>query len=306
MALFTRRGFLTGAGASALSLGGLGSWAFAIEPGFMLDVTSYSVVPANWPSGLRLKIAVIADVHACEPWMPAGRVRKICETANALGPDLIVLLGDYNGGTNLVSGPVMPDAWGEAMSVLKAPLGVYAVLGNHDIWHGALPRLAGDRGETVARTLRYAGARVLDNDAVRVVKDGAPFWVVGLADQMASRISRGVFRGRDDLDGSLRKVKDSAPVILLAHEPFIFRRVPKRVALTLCGHTHGGQVNLPGLGNPLLRRRIRPEHAYGHVVEGGRHMIVSAGLGVSIVPARFMRPPEIVQVTIGTPAVAQV
>jgi predicted MPP superfamily phosphohydrolase len=304
MALITRRGFLkAGGGGLAFGVSGVGSWAFAIEPGFLLEVTSYRLAPRAWPADLHLKIVAIADVHACEPWMSAARLRDICLAANALRPDLVVLLGDYYGGTNLAS-PVHPDAWGEAMSVLEAPLGVYGVLGNHDIWHGPLPRLRGDNGETVVRTLRAADFKVLENDAVRVTKDGKPFWIVGLADQMATRIARGVFRGRDDLPGALAKVTDDAPAILLAHEPFIFPRVPKRVTLTLAGHTHGGQVNVPGFGNPLVSRRIRPEWAYGHVEDDGRHMIVSAGLGVSIVPARFNRPPELVEVTLGAPALA--
>ena len=302
MALFTRRGFLRGVSGVGLGLtglgAGLGSWAFALEPGFMMDVTRYRLTPKSWPADLRLRIVAIADVHACEPWMSAERVRRICLAANAMKPDMIVLLGDYYGGTSLASA-VPAAAWGEAMSVLEAPLGVFGVIGNHDIWHGPLPNMRGDDGETVIRTLRQASVTVLENKAVRVVKDGKPFWMVGLADQMAHRIARGVFRGRDDLPGALRQVTDDAPAILLAHEPFIFPKVPARVALTLAGHTHGGQVNIPGVGNPLLNRRLRADYQYGHVEEDGRHMIVSAGLGVSIVPARFMRPPELVEITLG-------
>jgi predicted MPP superfamily phosphohydrolase len=298
MGLFTRRGFLKGVSGVGLGLTGLGSWAFALEPGFMMDVTRYHLTPRSWPADLQLRIVAIADVHACEPWMSAERVRRVCLAANAMRPDMIVLLGDYYGGTSLAR-PVPAQAWGEAMSVLTAPLGVFGVIGNHDIWHGPLPNMRGDNGETVIRTLQQASVTVLENKAVRVVKDGKPFWMVGLADQMAYRIARGVFRGRDDLPGALKQVTDDAPAILLAHEPFIFPKAPKRVTLTLAGHTHGGQVNIPGVGNPLLNKRLRTDYQYGHVEEDGRHMIVSAGLGVSIVPARFMRPPELVEVTLG-------
>ena len=301
----TRRSFLTrGAGAFSLGAVGLGGWTFVLEPGFLLDVTRYNLTPPNWPAGLKLKIAVIADVHACDPWMPASRIRRICEATNALKPDVTVLLGDYYAGTDIMAEAVHPDEWGEAFSLLRAQHGVFGVLGNHDIWHGPLPKMRGDDGETVTKTLRHASVRVLDNQAVRIVKDGSPVWMVGLADQMAHRIARGRYIGRDDLDGAMASVTDEAPAILLAHEPFIFPRVPERVSLTLCGHTHGGQVDLPFIGNPMLRKRLPREHVYGHVNEAGRHMIVSAGLGVSIVPARFMRPPEIVLVTLGGPAIA--
>ena len=299
MALITRRRFLQGSAATGLGIAGLAVDAFAVEPGLLLDVTSSKLAPAGWPAGLKLRIAVVADIHACEPWMPASRVRHIAETTNALKPDLIALLGDFTGGHNYVTGPVMPEAWGEALSILRAPLGVHAVLGNHDWWHGALPRLRGDNGETVRRTLRAAGFGVMENDALRLEKDGKPFWLLGLGDQMAFRTSRTETAGIDDLDGTLRKVTDDAPAILMAHEPYVFHRVPDRVALTLCGHTHGGQVNLPFVAAALSRRRHDRSYAnYGLTVAGGRHMIVSGGLGTSVLPVRFLRPPEIVEIEI--------
>ena len=300
MALITRRLFLQGAAGFGLGAAGLGGYAMGIEPGLLLNVTSYVVRPASWPPGLKLKIAVVADIHACEPWMSAARVRQIAEATNALKPDLIALLGDFAGGHNYVTAPVMPDAWGEALSILKAPLGVHAVLGNHDWWHGALPRLRGDNGETVRRTLRAAGFAVMENDALRLEKDGKAFWLLGLGDQMAFRTSRTQTAGIDDLDGTLRLVTDAAPAILMAHEPYIFRRVPGRVALTLCGHTHGGQVNLPFVANAMSRRRHGVDFSnYGlTAAAGGQSMIISGGLGTSILPVRFLRPPEIVEVDI--------
>ena len=296
--LISRRRFLQATGAFSAGTLALGSYAFAIEPGFMLDVTPYDISPPNWPRGLRLRMTVIADIHACEPFMSAARVRSICELANATNPDLIVLLGDFNGGHNFVTGPVMPDEWGEAISILKAPLGAYAILGNHDWWHGPLPNMRGDEARSVRAALKAAGIQLLENDALRLTKGHEAFWIIGLGDQIAHRIRRGVFRGSDDLEGTLRQLRDEAPAILLAHEPFVFERVPKRIALTLCGHTHGGQVDLPVIGSPFAESRFGKGHVYGHVVEDGRHMIISAGLGTSILPVRFGRPPELVMVDI--------
>jgi predicted MPP superfamily phosphohydrolase len=304
MAMISRRLFLKGAGGLALSGAGLGGYAFGVEPGLLLDRTSYSITPPRWPTGLHLKIVILADLHACEPWMSAARVRDICEVANAMKPDLTVLLGDFTAGHDVVTGPVMPDELGEALSVLRAPLGVFGILGNHDWWHGALPRMKGDGAEGVRGALRGANVRVLENHAVRIEKSGQPFWVLGLADQLAMRLGRGRFRGLDDLPGTLRQVTDDAPAILLAHEPFIFNKVSDRIAITLCGHTHGGQVAFPLIGSPFAARRFGKDHVYGHIVEDGRHMLISAGLGTSFLPVRFMRPPEIVELTLGTPAVA--
>ena len=109
--MLTRRHFLQGFGGLTLGTAALGSYAFAIEPGLMLGVTRYNVTPATWPADLRLKIAVIADIHACEPWMSAERIGSIVAQTNALGADVIVLLGDYVGGHKFATGRVDPARW---------------------------------------------------------------------------------------------------------------------------------------------------------------------------------------------------
>jgi len=298
MTPISRRVFLQGLGGLVTAGALLGSYSVLIEPEFMLDVTSYNVTPPHWPENLELKAAVLADIHACEPWMSADRVRKIAETANALNPDIVFLLGDFNGGHRFVTGPVLPTQWAEALSVLKAPLGVYAVLGNHDWWHGPVPSMRGDNGDGVRNGLREARFTLLENDAMQIRKGDQPIWIAGLADQMAHLTGRYKSRGVDDLPATMAKITDDAPVILLAHEPMIFPKVPSRVSLTLCGHTHGGQVNLP-----IISERHNLEHfgmtkVYGHIVEDDRHLIISGGLGTSILPIRFMRPPEVVSVTL--------
>ena len=269
--------------------------AFAFEPGLRLKVTSYSVTPPNWPIGLTLRAVVLADIHACEPWMPAARIRAIAELSNALKPDIVFLLGDFSGGHSFMTGPVMPEQWGEALSALRAPLGAYAVLGNHDWLHGPLPDMPGDDAAGVRRALIGANIKVLENDAIRLTKQGQPFWVAGLGDQIAG--PKGSSGGVDDLPGTMALITDAAPVLMLAHEPFIFRSMPARVALTLAGHTHGGQVVLPFTEARL--RRAFGDLVYGHIVQQNRNLIISGGLGTSHAPVRFMRPPELVTVTIG-------
>ena len=296
MALITRRGLLRAAAGGGVGVIAIGGYAFGVEPALLLEHTSYRLAPRSWPAGLRLKIAVIADIHACEPWMSAQRVRAICARVNALQADMIVLLGDYVGGHLFVSGPVAPQAWGAALSVLRAPLGVYGVLGNHDLMHGALPGLPAQDGEPVRRALRGAGVRVLENDTLRLSKDGNGFWLIGLADQLVrSAVSRGS-SGFDDLPGCMARVADDAPAIVLAHEPYIFPKVPQGVALTLSGHTHGGQIRLPGFSRSWMSDRMKWSQTYGHFEDDGRHLVVSAGLGASMMPMRLMRPPEIVSV----------
>ena len=292
--MLSRRSLLGFLGAGFLSSVGLCSYAFAVEPRFRLVVTHYRMQPPRWPKLDRpLRIAVIADIHACEPWMPVARIAEIVETSNALAPDLTVLLGDYVAGLSRFRTGIVPMRdWGPVLGRLSAPLGTYAVLGNHDWWTDA---------DAVRRTLIDNGISVLENDA-RLIRSGRgfSFWLAGLGDQLAIPKGRGRFEGVHDLPGTLAQIRDDAsPAILLAHEPDIFPQVPARVSLTLCGHTHGGQINLPFIGRPLVPSRFGQRYAYGRVIENGRHLVVSAGLGCSILPARFGVPPEIVMLELG-------
>ena len=295
--MITRRQFLTPARGLLLAGGALATYSVLIEPNFFLNITRYRIAPEGWPAGLKLKIAIVSDLHACEPWMPPARIARIAALANSLQPDLVALLGDFSAGTEFAEA-LHPDQWGEALASLNAPLGVYAILGNHDWWHGPGVDDPSDDAEGVRRTLRHMGARVLENDGLQLTKDDRPFWLLGLGDQMSYPVAKGHWRGHDDLPGTLKKITDDAPAILLAHEPFVFRRVPKRIALTLSGHTHGGQINLPMVGPIFAELRYKTTHVYGHVVEDGRHLVISGGLGESILPVRFMRPPEIVEVVV--------
>ena len=290
--MFSRRTFLRTLGIGALSSVGLTSYGFAIEPRFRLVVTPYRIAPTAWPKGGRsLRIAAIADIHACEPWMPLSRIEQIVATANDLKPDIVVLLGDYMTGA-FPSGVVPSAEWGRALGRLEAPLGIHAVLGNHDWWTDP---------DEVRNALHDNDIPVMENDAVLVRRDDGPaFWLIGLGDQLAHRIGYRRFRGVDDLPGTLAGIPDDGtPVVLLAHEPDIFVDVPSRVSLTLSGHTHGGQVAVPYVGRPVVPSAYGERLAYGHIVEDDRHLIVSGGLGCSMLPVRFGVPPEIVLIEVG-------
>lgn len=298
--MITRRGFLRFIGGSVLSVAAFSAYAVGIEPMLLSHVKRYALTPPHWPAGLKLRIVALADIHACRPWMTPERIASLVEGTNALQPDLIVLLGDYIAGMPLVTGPVTPSQWASALSGLKAPLGVLSILGNHDWWADGFAQRAG-AGPTIARkALEKVGIPVLENDVVRLEKDGHGVWIAGLADQLAllPTRDRAGFIGLDDLDGTLAKVGDASPIILLAHEPDIFPKVPWRVSLTLSGHTHGGQIRLFGY-SPVVPSRFGNRYAYGHVVENDRNLIVSGGLGFSILPVRFGMRPEILSIDLG-------
>jgi predicted MPP superfamily phosphohydrolase len=301
MTMLSRRRFLQFSSGFAVSGFSTATYGVGVEPLVRLRVADYHVQPRNWPAGLKLKIAAVADIHACEPWMSLAHIETIVAQTNALEPDIIVLLGDYVAGHRHVTRRIEASEWAQVLAGLKAPLGVHAILGNHDYWDDRTVQRQG-RGAPVARVaLEAVGIPVYENDVVRLAKDGHAFWLAGLGDQLAfwpARRFRPVPRlGIDDLAATLKKVTDDAPIILLAHEPDIARRVPARVSLQLSGHTHGGQVRLLGW-SPAVPTRDGVNLAYGHV-RTQCDVIVSGGLGCSIMPVRIGVPPEIVQVTVG-------
>jgi hypothetical protein len=318
--LITRRQFLRGL--SAFSVGAAGFGGFALAEPFRLNVTRYQIAPRGWPHGLRLRLAVLADIHACEPWMGVDRIRQVVARTNALSPDAVLLLGDFVAGKHLsrIGRPIDDASWASLLGAIKAPLGIHAVLGNHDWWQDR-ELLRAPRGPgRVRRALEANGIAVYENDAVRLVKNGQPFWIAGLGDQWAfwpqmrrsgKRPSQIDNMGVDDLPATMARISDGHPVILMAHEPEIFPKVPARVTLTLSGHTHGGQVRLFGY-SPVVPSRYGQRFAYGHVIERAgtpasaaeKHLVVSGGLGVSGVPLRFGVPPEIVVVELGGSAIS--
>jgi predicted MPP superfamily phosphohydrolase len=300
--VITRRQLFQGLGAA--TAGGVGLSGYALAEGFGTSVTNYRLTPTRWPQGMSLKLAVLADLHACKPWMDVERIEGIVAQVNALRPDAVLLLGDYVAGHKIArySEPLPAKDWAGALAGLKAPLGVHAVLGNHDWWE---ERAVQDRrsGPTKAGTaLQNAGITLHENTALRLIKDGAPVWIAGLGDQWAFHPKRwsnfAGFIGVDDLTGTLALATDDAPIILMAHEPDIFPKVPDRVALTVCGHTHGGQVRVFGFA-PYVPSKFGTRYIYGHIVEDGRNLIVSGGLGCSGLPVRFGAPPEIVTIELG-------
>jgi predicted MPP superfamily phosphohydrolase len=135
---------------------------------------------------------------------------------------------------------------------------------------------------------------------VRLSQRGRPFWLIGLGDLLARVPNPRRGHGADDLPAAMRAIDDDAPAILLVHEPYFFPWVPDRFALTLAGHMHGGQVNLPIIGPPVsLLKRRSGKYIYGEYALGEKRMIVSGGLGTSLAPVRILRPPEVVMVKLG-------
>ena len=157
-----RRAFLKLFGGSIFGLMALGGYALGYEPVVRLNVTRYALTPPGWVPGLKLRIIALADFHACEPWMNAERIASICARANELNGDIILLLGDYTSGTDLITNRVDHRIWAAELARLKAPLGVHAIVGNHDWWHDSTAQRTGHQpsgiGSCRHRSLLQSGS----------------------------------------------------------------------------------------------------------------------------------------------------
>jgi predicted MPP superfamily phosphohydrolase len=263
----------------------LGVWAFLIEPETLV-VRHVAIQSAAW-TGPPLRIGVLSDTHVGAAHVTSERVAKVAARLTRERPDLIVLLGDYAGSHEPAAARAQPQRSAilrgvAALSGAQAPLGRIAILGNHDWWYD---------GPAIEAALRQAGLTVLENQAVRIARPSGAFWIAGLADLDS-------LRARPSAAMALAAVPAGEPVIVLTHWPDAWPLVPPRAALTLAGHTHCGQVNLPLFGRLVHASHGSAKWGCGRYDEGGRILYVTGGLGTSILPVRFRAPPEIVIVTL--------
>jgi predicted MPP superfamily phosphohydrolase len=253
-------------GAAAVVVGWRAGW---VEPRSLVVREEELALP-GWPAALDgLRVALVSDVHAGAGHMTPGRLAGIVDHVLGAEADVHLLLGDYLDSTPLGDGRARVLSVAEELARLP---GAVAVLGNHD-WRAA--------GPAMGWALRECGVPVLENAAWEL-RPG--LWAAGLADTR---------HGVPDPRAALESVPDDAAVLLLCHDPDFFARAPARANLCLAGHLHGGQVNVP-----LLRRLAMPtdfgdRYLAGHVVQGDRHLYVSAGLGTAGLPLRLFRRPEV-------------
>ena len=255
-------------------------WSFFIEPN-RLVVHQETIQIDNWPAELSgLRIAVIADIHTGGPFIDDKKLRQIVDRTNELNPDLIVLLGDYMSPNSWYSHRVEPEVTAADLKGLRAPLGVYSVLGNHDWWYN---------GGKVRRALEQNGIHVLEDEVAEIKWRDKSFWLVGLAD---------LWTRPQHISETIAKAPPVSTIIALTHNPDIFPNVPQAVPLLLAAHTHGGQVNFPFIGAPVTPSELSRKYSRGHFFEYGHHLFVTTGIGISLFPVRFRVPPEIVVLTV--------
>jgi len=261
--------------AAAAAAAGVAGYAALVEPR-RLVVRRQALALPHWPAALDgLRAGVMSDLHSGAPHASAAAIARWVDRMNGERPDIVLLGGDYTDAHPLFGGRVPAERIAALLCELRAPLGVFGVIGNHD-WtqFGAAMWLA----------LVGAGITVLENESVPVEAPGGRFHVAGLADLRTRRPS---------VSAALADVPEGEPVLLLSHDPDLFPFVGERVSLTIAGHTHGGQIAIPYVRRPVIPSAYGERFVRGLIVEDGRHLLVSAGLGTSGLPIRLFAPPEI-------------
>lgn len=250
-------------------------YGLAIEPG-RLVVEPTELAIDGWPAEhAHLRIAVLTDLHVGAPHIDLDRLTDVVDATNAADPDVVVILGDLviHG---VVGGDfVEPEPIAAALGQLRADH-VLAVLGNHDWWYD---------GPRIIAALEAADITVLEDRAIRLEGGAASgVWIAGISDLWTRDANVAL---------ALSQVTDDGPVVAITHNPDVFPRVPAQVALTLAGHTHGGQIDLPLFGPPVVPSDHGGRFAAGHVVEHGRDLFVGTGVGTSIFPVRIAVVPRV-------------
>jgi predicted MPP superfamily phosphohydrolase len=273
-------------------------YSYFIEPS-RLVVNQQTLEIKGWEAALDgFKIVAIGDIHGGSNAVDETKLHKIVELANEQNADLIVLLGDYV--SQAARDPLLGDrnlkmpmhTIATDLAGLKAKYGVVAVMGNHDDWYG--------NGE-VTNELRAVGYTVLDNEIYTINGNGSNIRILGLRDQLHIGNWKSY---TDGLKQVIAKDGGSGPIIALEHSPDVLPIITGELSISpdlrlmLAAHTHGGQVWLPIVGTPVVPSSYGQKYSYGHKQENGVDMFVTCGVGTSILPFRFMMPPEIAVLTI--------
>ncbi len=252
-----------------VALAGYGYWGALRDP----IVRRATIEMADWPKGQApLRVALLSDLHVAGPDMPPERLARIVTQVNALKPDLVLIAGDLVSDKRVSTHRYSEDEAVAPLAGLRARFGVVAVLGNHDHWRSTVG---------MRRALEANRVTVLSNSVIR----RAGLILAGADDD---------FTGRADPAALARAVEALAgPVVTLSHSPDIVPKLPPRFGLILAGHTHCGQIALPLIGRPATMSRHGDRFACGLIREGDRTLVVSAGLGTSLLPVRIGAPPDL-------------
>jgi predicted MPP superfamily phosphohydrolase len=272
-------GILAGAGTLALAARGI-TYASRVEP-TEVEVTRVTVPLRHLsPRFDGFTIAHLSDIHL-GGWMTLEHMHLIADHVNDLQPDVIAITGDFVHDLWHLS----PDDLTRSLNTLRANEAVVGVLGNHDHRQGAARVIA---------AVRAAGVTLLANQHLALTRDEATLYIAGVDD---------IWVNRQDLACTLDGIPPDSAIVLLAHEPDFADEVAatRRVGLQLSGHTHGGQVRIPGWGAPVLPW-LGQKYDAGRFHQDGMAIYVNRGVGMIPPYIRFNCRPEITLLTLASPS----
>jgi len=266
--LITRRRFLASAFGTLLA-GGIAGYSFW-ECGD-LEVVPVDVPLAGLPRGFRgCRIAFLSDFHH-GPFISREHIAGAVGLANAAHPDLVLLGGDFIHRETSYLAPVA-----EELGKLSAPLGVFAVLGNRDIFGNRM---------MASKELARNGIRELTNKGLWIEREGSRIWLCGMDDYTI---------GRPDPKAAMVGAPPDAFALAITHNPDVCEKLDEpRIRLVCCGHTHGGQINFPLWGRPFVPSAYGEKYALGLVKAPSTKVYVTTGVGSVFPPLRFRCPPEV-------------
>jgi hypothetical protein len=241
------------------------------------QVARHTIAVPRLPAAFAgLRLAFLSDIHHSRV-VPRTYIRHVVALANAQKPDVILLGGDY-----ITHGREWVKPCMRVLGGLRAPGGVFAVLGNHDHYSNA----AGHTKEA----LRTNGIVELTNTGTWIERAGARLRLCGVGD---------FWRDVQDIDAALGTTRRDETALLLSHNPDYVEKIhDRRVGLVLSGHTHGGQVRLPFIGAPVVPSKFGQKYVEGLVRGPVAQVFVTRGVGTISPPVRFNCPPEVALLTL--------
>ena len=253
----------------------LWSWAVIVEPYLLLEKSELAIQAKNFPEGFQnIKIAIVSDLHIGKGPLERWRAERILNAVNAEKPDIILFLGDYSNGY-FYQTKLSPEKLIAYLSKFKASIGKFGILGNHDISYGE---------DLIINVLQKSDIILLRNSNAYVQTSYGNIYIAGINDALASN--------HYSYSAALNGIPQTEPVIFLTHVPSASREVPKFVDIVLAGHSHGGQLRLPFIGNIFPLKNTPRNLVAGLNEYMGHQVFTSRGLGTSRFPIRFFCPPE--------------
>ncbi|MBT9174874.1 MAG: 3',5'-cyclic adenosine monophosphate phosphodiesterase CpdA [candidate division WS2 bacterium] len=236
-----------------------------------LEIKEVDFINRDLPSSYEgFKIVFITDIHY-GPFFSLPRLQNLVEKVKVLNPDLIILGGDYVYKSQKYIEPCF-----EVLKELKAPWGVFGVLGNHDHWENA---------NLTRKSMKNAGIKLLDNQAEWLEKEGERIKIGGVGD---------FYEDFQNLKPTVQDVVEEDLVILISHNPdFVDEIKSRKIDLVLSGHTHGGQVTVFGLWAPFSPFTYKPKFRTGVIETENTVVMVSNGIGTVFLPLRFFARPQV-------------